>query len=298
MAFMQPDYVKLKPIKPALRGYIAEAQALIKDSEITDTDAVHDIRVLMKKSRAVLKLIAHHSDYTYYERDIADLRAVGSILCCRRDLSVQRKILRGLRKEYPYLFKQLLDDPGLKLILEKQENLTEPYEELKNTFLEIWELLNKTGYRIRFQSMNTMDPQALLKEFELTYLTVSHLFLKSRNNPKPKTIHEFRKKAKDFLYQLYIFRSLNPSVVKVLEKKLESITQNLGRFNDLDQIIKSLNYKYHRGNNPPALDELMVKIREMQNNYINKVWTASSEIFYPGRKLVNLLGFKLLVIGS
>jgi len=293
---MEPDYVKLKPIKPALAGYIREAQVLIKDSDITDVSTVHDIRVLMKKSRAVLKLISHQTDNPFYNRDVADLREVGRILCCRRDISVQRKILKGLRKEFPDIFERLHNDPGLNLILEKQETLTEPSEELKKTFGHIEDLLNKTGFRIRFQAMNMIDPPPLLKELELTYLTVSDLYLRCRNNPKPKTIHEFRKKAKDFLYQLYIFRPLNPSVVKVLEKKLESITDNLGKFNDLDQILKTLDYKYHRGNNQPALDELVVKIREMQDKFIGKVWAALSEIFSPGKKLVNLLGFKLLII--
>jgi CHAD domain-containing protein len=293
---MEPDYVKLKPIKPALAGYIREALFLLKDSEITDAGTVHDIRVLMKKSRAVLKLISHQPDNPFYGRDVSDLREVGRILCCRRDISVQRKILKGLRKDYPDIFGQLQNDPGLNLILEKQETHSEPTEEIRKTFVHIEDLLNKTGFRIRFQSMNTIDPQPLLKELELTYLTVSDLFLRCRNNPKPKTIHEFRKKAKDFLYQLYIFRPLNPSVVKALEKKLDGITQNLGKFNDLDQIIKTLDYKYHRENNQPELDELVVKIREMQDKFLGKVWSASSEIFAPGRKLVNLLGFKLLVI--
>jgi CHAD domain-containing protein len=293
---MEPDYVKLKQIKPAVAGYISEAQVLLKDSGISDVNTVHDIRVLMKKSRAVLKLIAHQTDNPYYERDIADLREVGRILCCRRDITVQRKILKGLRKEFPEIFDQLQNDPGLNLILEKQEISAEQSEELKNTCLQIEDLLNKTGFRIRFQSMNMIDPQILLKELELTYLTVADLFLSCRNNPKPGTIHEFRKKAKDLLYQLYIFRPLNPSVVKVLEKKLDIITQNLGRYHDLDQIIKTLDYKYHKGKNLPAMDELIVRIRENQDKFLSKVWTSSTEIFCPGRKLVNLLGFKLLVI--
>jgi CHAD domain-containing protein len=293
---MEPDYVKLKPIKPALAGYIREAQVLLKDTDITDASTVHDIRVLMKKSRAVLKLIAHQSDNPYYGRDIADLREVGRILCCRRDVSVQRKILKGLRKEFSDIFDQLQDNPGLNLILEKQETSTEPSEELSKIIGQIEDLLNKTGFRIRFQSMNIIDPQPLLKELELTYLTVADLYLRCRNNPKPGTVHEFRKKAKDLLYQLYIFRPLNPSVVKVLEKKLDSITQNLGKFNDLDQVIKTLNYKYHSETNQPAMDELVVKIREMQDKYIRKVWPLSGEVFCPGMKLVNLLGFKLLVI--
>ncbi len=58
---MELDYVKLKPIKPALAGYIRESQILLKKSVIPDEKTVHDIRVLMKKSRALLKLVSSHS---------------------------------------------------------------------------------------------------------------------------------------------------------------------------------------------------------------------------------------------
>jgi CHAD domain-containing protein len=293
---METDYVKLKQIKPALSGYIRKAQSLIKNSDINDADTVHDIRVLMKKARAVLKLTAHQDNNIYYERDIAGLREVGRILCCRRDISVQRKLLRGLRKEFPGIFDHLQDNARLNLFLQKQESSPESHEELKKESGKVEDILNKTNFRIRFQPMNLIDPQLLLKELELSYLTVADLFLRCRNNPKPRTLHEFRKKAKDFMYQLYIFRPLNPSKVKDLEKKMDSISQNLGRFNDLVQIIKTLDYKYSIGNNQPALDELVVKIREIQDRFIGRVWFDSSEIFCPGRKLVNLLGFKLLVI--
>jgi CHAD domain-containing protein len=109
-------------------------------------------------------------------------------------------------------------------------------------------------------------------------------------------MHKFRKKAKDFLYQLYIFRSLNQSVIKSLEKKLDSMTQNLGKFNDLDQTIKALGYSYKEASNLPAMDELIVKIREKQDRFLSKVWPSAYQIFCPGQKLVNVLGFKLLVI--
>jgi CHAD domain-containing protein len=113
---------------------------------------------------------------------------------------------------------------------------------------------------------------------------------------KSNDLHEFRKKAKDFLYQLYFFRPLNPRVVKDLEKKLDGLAQNLGKYNDLNQLVKALDYKYPDDKNLPAMDELIIKIREAQDLYLAKVWPSAYKIFCPGQKLVNVLGFKLLVI--
>jgi DNA modification methylase len=46
----------------------------------------------------------------------------------------------------------------------------------------------------------------------------------------------------------------------------------------------------------PAMDELAIKFREAQDKYLSKVWPAAYQVFCPGQKLVNILGFKLLVI--
>ena len=293
---MELDYVKLKQIKPAIATYIRESRALLNKSAIPDDRAVHDVRVRMKISRALLKLAAPQLDRAYHDRNMADLRGVGKMICSLREASVQRKTLKVLRKEYPDIFSQLHENDVLSHLLEKKVTIAEPSDEIKAELEQIDILLNKTGYRIRFQPMNIIDPQTLLKELEFTFIRVTDIYLSCRNNPKPKTMHKFRKKAKDFLYQLYIFRSLNPAVIKVLEKKLDSMTQNLGKFNDLDQTIKALGYSYKAASNPPVMDELIVKIREKQDRYLSKVWPLAYQIFCPGQKLVNVLGFKLLII--
>jgi CHAD domain-containing protein len=293
---MELDYVKLKELKPAIAGYIRESQSLLKRSPVPDEKAVHDIRVLMKKSRAVLNLASPQLDDPFFERDIADLREVGRILCSQRETSVQRKILKEFRKEYPEIFSGLLENEILTQYLEKHEPVGEPSAEIIAAVEQIDSLLNKTAYRIRFQTMTSIDPQLLIKELEHTYLVAVGAYLNCRNNPKQELLHKFRKKSKDFLYQLYIFRPLNPSVVKGLEKKLDSMTQNLGKYNDIAQIIKDLDYHYKNRSNPPVMDELIIKFREAQDLYLSRVWPTAYKIFCPGQILVNVLGFKLLVI--
>src|SRR5664279_4523153 len=293
---MELDYVKLKELKPAVAGYIRESQTLLKRAPVPDEKAVHDIRVLMKKSRAVLKLASPQIDDPFFERDITDLREVGRMLCSQRETSVQRKILKEFRKEYPEIFSGLRENEILTQLLEKHEPVQEPSAEIVAALEQIDSLLNKTAYRIRFQTMTKIDPQLLIKELERTYLDIVGAYLNCRNNPKQEMLHKFRKKSKDFLYQLYIFRPLNPSVIKDLEKKLDSMTQNLGRYNDIAQIIKYLDYHYKNRSNPTAMDELIIKFRDAQDRYLSRVWPTAYQIFCPGQILVNVLGFKLLVI--
>jgi CHAD domain-containing protein len=293
---MEPDYVKLKEIKPALSGFIRASRALLKRSELPDEKAIHDVRVLMKKSRALVKLTISQQDNIYFDRNISSLKEVGTIMCSWRETSVQRKLLKSFQRKYPDIFFQLRENSRLTHLLEKNEPVTGSPEELKIALEKIDDLLSKTNYRVRFQSMKSADPQLLLKELDKSFTMIKDIYLLCRNNSKPALMHKFRKKAKDFLYQLVIFRPLNPPVVKALEKKLDSMTQNLGKFNDLTQIIKALGYSYREGSNMPAMDELAVKFREAQDKHLSKVWPAAYHVFCPGQKLVNILGFKLLVI--
>jgi CHAD domain-containing protein len=287
---MNPDTVKQKEIKPAISGYIRESQSLLKKSSVPDEDTVHEIRILMKKSRAALKLTVSQIDKTSFDRDLSAFREIGRILSLWRELSVQRKTLKELRKEHPGIFFKLRDYEKLTSILKKMEPVPELFDELKAGLEQINNLLWKAGFRIRFQSMKQFDPQLFLHELEMTYNKTFNIYLKCRNNPQPETLHELRKKAKDFLYQLSFFRSLNPTVIKSLEKRLDVMTWNIGKINDLTQVVRTLGYDLRDSSNLPSLNKLIIKIREKQDRYLNRVWPSAYKIFCPGQSLPGVLG--------
>lgn len=293
---MEPDYVKLKEIKPALSDYIREAQELLKKDPVPDDKAVHDIRVLMKKSRAVMKLIISQLDTESFEREYGTFREVGRIMRLWRDTSVHRKTLKDLKKEYPKIFLQARENKKLDELLLRSNKTPEPTTELNDQIGLLNELLNKSGYRVRFQSFEKLDPRLLLTELDGSFKQASHRYMVCRNNPKPSNIHEFRKSAKDFLYQLYFFRPLNPSTVKNFEKRIDNLSQNLGKYNDLDQLISTLEYKYQAKSDSRALDELVLMIRAEQDRYLSRVWPAAYKVFCPGQNIINVLGFKILMI--
>jgi CHAD domain-containing protein len=293
---MLPDYVKLKEIKPALCGFIREAQFKLDPDEIPDEITVHDVRVLMKKSRATIRLLKSQIDEESFNLEYSAMREVGRIMRSWRETSVHRKLLKYLKKKYPELFSHLGDNEKINLLIGKPEVINEVSPEMKKEIVKIIEILHKAAYRWRFRSLNNLDPHLLLKELETTFNSVSSSYLKARNYPKGLNVHEFRKITKDFLYQLYYFRSLKPKVIKGLEKNLDSMAQNLGKYNDHAVLITTLDYKFPSPENTSALDELIVLVKVEQDKYLRKVWPLAFRIFRPGRKLVSVLGFKVLVI--
>jgi CHAD domain-containing protein len=291
---MAVEIAKIKDIKPALCGYISEAQQMLSPDKMPDEKTVHDLRVLMKKSRATLKLIKSQMDEESFKKEYDSFRETGRIMQTWRETSVLRKLLKDLKKKHPRLFSGLADNEKINLLLAKSV-ITGPSPELTEGIGKIITLLHKSSYRLRFRDMNNLNPTLLYKELELTFDSVSDYFLKARNYPKSANLHELRKKSKDLLFQLFFFRSLNPGIVKNLEKKLEMIGQNLGKYNDHAVLINSFGYKYKPGEDNSALDELAVIIKLEQDKYLSRVWPSAFRIFRPGQKLENILGFKIPV---
>jgi CHAD domain-containing protein len=249
----------------------------------------------MKKARASIRLLKSQMVEESFNREYSALRDVGRIMRSWRETSVHRKLLKYLKKKYPELFSYLTENEMINLLLSKPEINFEPSPEMKRDIENIIDILHKSAYRWRFRSMNNLDPHLLLKELEITFDSVSGSYLRARNYPKSVNVHEFRKITKDFLYQLCFFRSLKPKVIKDLEKRLDNMAQNLGKYNDHSVLIRTLDYKYPSLENSSAIDELMILIKGEQDRYLSKVWPAAFKIFRPGQKLVNVLGFKVLV---
>jgi CHAD domain-containing protein len=290
------DYIKLKDIKTELSAYVKEAEFLLDLSDIPSDKVVHDVRVLMKKSRAAIKLVRSQTENEFFTREYLTFREAGRIMRSWREASVTRKLLKEFRKKYPDVFKHLGDHEKINLLIRKPEPVREVTPEVRNDLENIRLQLKKSGFRIRFQRMNNLDTKLLLNELEVTYSLVRDHYLTARNDPDANNLHEFRKKAKDFLYQLCFFRMIKPKVVKELENKIDIMTSDLGRYNDLAGVIRALDYKYSLPVNASSLDELVVRIRQEQDKCLMKIWPAAFKIFCPGQKLLNILGLRLLVL--
>jgi CHAD domain-containing protein len=292
---MPEDTFKLKDIKPTLCGYISEAQLMLDPGLVPDEKVIHDVRVLMKKSRASIKLLKTQIDEESFNREYGTFREVGRIMCSWRENSVHRKLLRDLKKRFPELFSRLKDNQKINMLLNTQQIINDPSLEMKEDLEKIISLLHKSAYRLRFRSMDNLDQKLITGELEKTYDNVSDCFLKARNYPKNINLHEFRKKIKDFLYQLYFFRSLDPKATISLEKRTDALGQNLGKYNDYAVLITSLGYIYPSDENSSAFDELIVIIKQEQDKYLSRIWPSAFRIFRPGKKLVDLPGFKVQV---
>jgi len=278
-----------KDIKSSMTCHITDSLQLLSRNPLPDSKAIHDIRVMMKKHRAAVRLVRPLLEESVYRREYLAGRETGRVLASWRETAVIRKTVKALKKENPELFLKLWDNEKIMSLLRKPYSTWEEAGLQAETVREVADQLTKANYRLRFISLREPDFHLLLGELEKNYDVAAAAYLACRNNPKPRLLHEFRKKSKTLMYQLGYFRHLNTSQVKSMEKKLDAMTQNLGRFNDLVQVMTLTESRLGAKDNSDVANELAIVIRDRQDRYLMKVWPVAYCLFTPGRKLQDLL---------
>lgn len=279
-----------KDIKASMAGWFSDSLTLLAVQPVPGDEAVHDVRVLMKKHRAAVRLVKPLLDDDVYRREFQAARETGRLLASWREGSVLRKTVKGLKKDNPELFVRLQGNEKIQGLLRKPYATWDEAGAQAKTVREVTDRLKKAQYRLRFLSLNEPDMRQLLTGLEESHSVAAAAYLACRSKPTARLLHEFRKKSKTFMYQLIFFRFLDQSAVKQLEKKLNTMTQNLGRYNDLAQLMNLTGYRFGASGNSDTDDELAVVIRDRQDRYLLKVWPVAYRIFAPGRKLQDLLG--------
>src|SRR5512135_1237092 len=141
---MQPEVVKVKEIKPALYGFVREALKLLSSGGIPDDKAIHDVRVLMKKSRASVTLLKSQIDTEVFNREYPAFRETGRIMRSWRENTVHKKILRNLKKKYPRALSTLDELPAVRRLMETAEMTTENQDQMMLDIEKVKDLLNKS----------------------------------------------------------------------------------------------------------------------------------------------------------
>ena len=286
---MEPVYIKPHKIKTHLTRYLDKSLLLLDTGSFPDEKTIHKVRVLLKKTRALFRLVSPLLGEEFAGNGRKSLRTAGRIMSPWREKTVLWKTAGSLMKAHPDVFYSLEDNERIKNLMNSQVVEQDLTEDIMVSLKEVIRLLKETSSGILFEPMISLEPVHLFKELENSYAIAVHNYLLARNDQGLSIVHEFRKRSKDFLYQLSFFRQANPTVIIKLEKKLERMTGDLGKYNDLSVLLRMTGYKYKRNTNDPALDELAVIIKDKQDEYLSKVWPVAYEIFGPLMKLDNVL---------
>lgn len=212
----------------AARAHDEAALAQLKDQTTLDPDRVHELRVTVKRLRALWRLVGTQGPRKLADKQDKRLRAAAASLSGARDLQVMGETLAALhansRRDYE---KEALDRVRELALPEGGDPAVAPEKpaDLEKTFLEDrdrWSELKVEG-----------DDDTLIKKgFGRLYANTRRLGFEAVAEDKPDAWHGFRKWVKYQLYQLEPFAGpLENSDIPL--KEFKKLGRKLGELHDL-----------------------------------------------------------------
>jgi len=269
-------------LRRALQSLIGASEAMIPAGGFPGPDEVHDIRVNMKRGRAILKLLRDSPGTDFYRRENEALRDISYLFSQSREADVLRKTLKMLAKRHPQVFTSHI----VRIITEEASvlfdsqsavplNRTEGKLALAETARE---QLRRSWYRIGFVSLSGVTRDTLLDGLWSSFSRASRALAATKTNSRPEDAHEFRKRSKDLLYQVRFFSDYNPGHFEKIYSQLDTICSVLGKCNDL-AVAGSLVSDLQKKSGDEILNAVILAIEKEKNEMLGKIYQPAGDLF-------------------
>lgn len=248
-----------------LQNFKKQQQVFLKNLEILrvkeDPDAIHDLRVVVKRLRSYLKLLAILSRQNDYKTGFEKTEYLFSVLGKLRDIEIGQSLLDAFEKESKIIYK------ALKVHLEtaKQQVLAWVKTAVKN-----YDEKELTGLTQQIEEeLKEKNPDELLKKVvaiinkELKNATRRAVHLKQQ-------AHRVRKLLKDIFY----WASLGPKNLLLdaeKVKKCKKIMEHLGNWQDHEMLHRKV--KHFRKDFVPDAKEEYKLLKELERQIKDKMET-------------------------
>ena len=195
-------------------------------------EAVHRVRMEIKKLRAILRLVRKASGSAFCIREAELLRQAAKSLAQVRDSQVTLKALNDLRDD----FKGQLSTRAFKQIKQGLEQRCEQALRdfvRKSSFKTVRSNFSKAIGNIRQVRFSATGWEALGPGLTRSYSRGRRCKAACIKTPCPETLHEWRKRVKDLWYQVRLLRPLWPEQICATASELKTLSDLLGNDHDL-----------------------------------------------------------------
>jgi CHAD domain-containing protein len=239
---------------------------------------VHETRKHLKKARAALGLLSGAVSRKKFSRTNKKLRRVATLISDVRDAEVRFQTIQQLghllRIEQDGIVQEAEVFLGLEL-----ESFLAAFSDWKE---EAAERLEKVRRQTKEWPVDCLTCKQLRKTVQDGYCRGRKTLRAANKMPTTENFHEFRKHAKELMYQLRILQPLSPPRLQPLVDELLAITEKLGNAHDLAFLEKRLFKHKRRGaddRTAGALSEL-IGLREKE---LQREAAFLGERFYAAR---------------
>lgn len=248
---------------------LIDAYYQLEGSCSSSNKKIHATRVMSKHIRAVLSFIKpffKNSEFIESQKEF--YKQLSKNLEQKRDMQVLSNTLdfvikkKELQSDDFKNIKKYIDD-DINLLNEKTNHIDATEESILKAFGSL------CAYKHVHISKKDID-----KRLEKTYNKTSQLLNIAIKTNKMEDIHNFRKYAKRYMYQLESLENIVHCPQK-LRKKLDSLTVVLGKIHDIDLFEQYI----QKHKNEKEFLSLKNHIDSLQKKLIKKAFKKSKEIF-------------------
>jgi CHAD domain-containing protein len=236
---------------------------------------VHETRKHLKKARAALRFAAGEINFDVWKREDRCLRKVGRLISEVRDAEVRLETVQQLR-EFARGKKRSFRETEELLAFELDSFLaafSEWPEEAKQR-------LTQSLHRIQAWPLDDLNCKQLRQCVQKSYKRGRRALNVAIKKTSTKSLHTFRKRAKELWYQLRILRPLAPAVFAELNDELKAIGQYLGQVHDLAFVAERLSAI---GSARKHGDRILNALIDSREKEIEQTAIALGERFYAER---------------
>jgi CHAD domain-containing protein len=218
---IRPDEPVEKAIHRIASKHLQRALKLRRDKG--DAKAIHEFRLRLKKTRALLKLVRSALGQTYHALN-QQLRDEGRELSAARENQVLRETAKAVKKIAPSQNRDIAA-VALRTTISRGKNSTQRSEKAARR-------IERLAKRLEKVSLKGNADDALFSGLETTYRRARQAWEKFRKSTDNRTLHECRKRAKDLGYQLGVLRNVCPEMLSTQIELLKRFTDLLGDHRD------------------------------------------------------------------
>jgi CHAD domain-containing protein len=248
-------------IKRTIVEQLDEALEHLKPTTRSKDEAIHDVRVCIKKIRALLRLVRDSLGDDLYRREDTAYRDSGRMLSKARDDAAMLEIANGLIEHFS---EQLSRDAFVEVLAPLKQSSTVAQGDRKIA-------MSKAARSLRQARRRVADWPKLGRHLSFSqglkrvFRSGKNDFAKAYDDPAVETFHEWRKQVKHLLYQSQLLRPIWRKSMKALGRELKQLGEYLSEDHDLAILRERVLEQLEESENRTEIEALVALIDQRRN---------------------------------
>lgn len=285
MAFrLKPDESLKKGIRRVFRREIEKALAELESCGFGDDEVVHGVRKRIKKLRAVLRLIRVDVGKKTFRRANTWLRDAARPLTEIRDAKV---LLDALDKLAPRLRDETSPESVVRVrtfLMNHKETVAHHVLDEENACVRVQSMLADASDRLNSWVIADGGWATIDAGLQRAYSAGYGALAVASTEPTLENLHEWRKQAKYFGYQLQLLEPICRNLMNELGNHVQELTDVLGDDHDLTMLAKSVTEEAASLNGDGAVYRLRELIERRRAELQKSAFEIGRRIYHDGPK--------------